>query len=88
MPRMTARYAVITLLALIAGTAAASDWQPVYSNDDVSLTMDVASWCVTDQLCVRGSVSFTPSLRMVLMEPNSLRREAANYSTARIAVRP
>jgi hypothetical protein len=43
MSHRKARFIVTAMLALVTGTAAASDWQPVYSDDAASLTMDVAS---------------------------------------------
>jgi len=65
MPRTKARFIVTTLLALVTGTAAASDWQTVYSDDEVSLTMDVAS-LVRDGPIVRAW------LRTVYAKPKDL----------------
>jgi hypothetical protein len=62
MPSMKARFIVTASLALTTGTAAASDWQPVGSNEDVSFTMDVASF-------VRQGQVVRAWLRSVYAEP-------------------
>lgn len=55
MPRMKYGFIVTALLALVTGTAVASDWQPVGSNENVSFSMDVAS-LVRDGPIVRAWV--------------------------------
>lgn len=53
MAHRKARFVFTALLGLVTGTAAASDWQPFYSDEEFSLTMDVAS-LVRDGLIVRA----------------------------------
>ena len=56
--RRTAQFILAAMLAIVAGTAAASDWQPVATSESGTYSMDFAS-LVRDGTVVRAWVRIT-----------------------------